>query len=82
MIGPGRNRKSLAYVGNVAALLRHCLSLGPGSHLMNYADKPDLSVTEIVGLIRLALGKSRNQPLPFLIGLVFLGAVSRFGVQD
>lgn len=72
MIGSGRNRKSLAYVGNVAALLRHCLGLGAGFHLMNYADKPDLSVTEIVGLIRLALGKSQKPALaiPYWIGVL------------
>ena len=73
MIGNGMNRKSLAYVGNVAALMKHCLALGPGYHLMNYADKPDLSVSEIVGLIRSALGKSPKSALsiPYWIG--FLG---------
>ena len=72
MIGNGVNRKSLAYVGNVAALLKHCLDLGPGYHLMNYADKPDLSVSEIVGLIRSALGKPPKPALtiPYWLGLI------------
>ena len=46
---------------------------------MNYI-KPDLSVTEIVGLIRLALA-FRTSPY-HLMDWCSWGAVSRFGVQD
>ena len=42
MFGPGTNRKSLAYVQNVAEFLAFSLQFGPGEHLYNYVDKPDL----------------------------------------
>ncbi len=58
MIGDGRNVKSMAYVENVRDFLLHALSFGPGVHLYNYVDKPDLSMTELVGLVRGHLGRS------------------------
>jgi nucleoside-diphosphate-sugar epimerase len=38
VIGDGRNRKSLAYVENLADFLVHALRFGPGAHVYNYAD--------------------------------------------
>lgn len=71
MIGAGKNHKSVAYVKNVAAFLQHCLSFGAGSHLYNYADKPDLNMREMVRGIREALGKKGlGLRLPYLIGLL------------
>lgn len=70
MIGPGRNRKSIAAVGNVAAFLHHCLKLQPGIHLYNYADKPDLITRDLVLTIRRALGlPGKGLRAPYLIGL-------------
>lgn len=73
MVGRGRNRKSMAYVGNVAAFLRWCLDLPPGLHRFNYADKPDLTTAELVGLARRALGRDRHWTarihLPYAVGL-------------
>lgn len=48
MIGNGKNRKSLAYVENVAAFLEYCLALPQGTHVYNYVDKPDLTMNELV----------------------------------
>ena len=42
MFGSGKNRKSMAYVENVAAFLEYSLSFKPGLHIYNYIDKPDL----------------------------------------
>jgi nucleoside-diphosphate-sugar epimerase len=47
MIGNGANRKSLAYVENVSAFLVHSLASGPGVHLFNYADGPDLDMRSL-----------------------------------
>jgi nucleoside-diphosphate-sugar epimerase len=47
MVGDGRNRKSLAYVGNVADFLVHTLASGSGMHLFNYADEPDLDMVTL-----------------------------------
>jgi nucleoside-diphosphate-sugar epimerase len=48
VIGDGRNRKSLAYVANLADFLVYALRFGPGVHVYNYADKPDLDMNRLV----------------------------------
>lgn len=68
-VGKGYNRKSIAYVGNVAAFLIHCLTLD-GCRLYNYADKPDLTMRALVGLVRGAAGlKGLGPSLPYALGL-------------
>jgi nucleoside-diphosphate-sugar epimerase len=67
MAGSGKNVKSMAYVGNVAAFLAHTLSLGPGVHVFNYVDRPDMSTGELVEFIQRSLGKpvkTARIPLP------------------
>ena len=58
MVGSGRNKKSMAYVGNVAAFLAHSLSFGPGVHIFNYVDGPDMSTLDLVSHIQGCLGRS------------------------
>ncbi|MEM7651012.1 MAG: NAD-dependent epimerase/dehydratase family protein [Pseudomonadota bacterium] len=71
MIGDGQNRKSIAYVGNVAAFLQHALSFKAGAHLYNYADKPDLNMRDFVSNVREALGYSGVGPqMPYALGLL------------
>ena len=71
MVGSGRNHKSVAFVENVAAFLQHCLGFGPGVHLYNYADKPDLSMSEFVAHVRSIFGASGlGLRLPYPLGLV------------
>lgn len=60
MVGPGTNVKSMAYVGNIAAFLAHCLSLSPGVHIANYVDAPDMNTRELVARICGSLGKSER----------------------
>lgn len=71
MIGPGTNRKSLAYVENVAALLEQAVSARPGIHTMNYVDQPDFSMNELVILVYRTLGKRAEIGirLPYWLGL-------------
>lgn len=57
MVGPGKNKKSMAYVGNIAAFLAHGLTMGPGVHVYNYVDGPDMSTTELVEHIWRCLGR-------------------------
>jgi nucleoside-diphosphate-sugar epimerase len=52
MVGNGRNRKSMAYVDNVAAFLVTALDVGSGVHIFNYADRPTLDMNTLVSLIR------------------------------
>ena len=48
MFGSGKNRKSMAYVQNVAEFLAFTCRFGAGEHLYNYIDKPDLDMNELV----------------------------------
>lgn len=57
MVGPGTNKKSMAYVGNVAEALTHGLTLGPGVHIFNYVGTPDLKINELVVLLNQSLGR-------------------------
>jgi nucleoside-diphosphate-sugar epimerase len=61
MVGSGDNIKSMAYVGNVAAFLAYTLAMGPGVHIFNYADGPDMKTRDLVDLVWRCLGKS-GQP--------------------
>jgi nucleoside-diphosphate-sugar epimerase len=77
VVGDGRNRKSMAYVENVADALVHVLTRGPGVHVFNYADKPDLDMNELTALARAALGDrhARAMRIPYVLG-VGAGAIS------
>lgn len=57
MVGKGENRKSLAYVENVAAFLEFCMGLPAGIHVANYIDKPDFNMNELVQLVYRLLGR-------------------------
>lgn len=57
MVGSGSNIKSMAYVGNIAAFLCHSLTLGPGVHIANYVDGPDLTTRDLVAHINRCLGR-------------------------
>ena len=76
MVGSGHNRKSMAYVENLCAFLVHVATFGAGTHLYNYADKPDLSMDELVSIILHELGRPAvirprvPYPLGYLGGIV------------
>jgi nucleoside-diphosphate-sugar epimerase len=70
MIGDGSNRKSMSYVGNIAAFLADQVDAPSGITLMNYADKPDLSTREIIAIIKRQLGRPTGSlRLPLSLGL-------------
>ena len=72
MIGDGLNRKSMAYVENIAAFLEYSLDFKPGIHIYNYIDKPDFTMNTLVGYVNKLLGRSSeiNFRLPFSLGLL------------
>ena len=74
MIGRGQNKKSMAYVGNIVALIKNRLERSePGFHVFNYADKPDFSMTELTELIEKKMNiKLSKIRIPFWIGM-FVG---------
>lgn len=60
MFGDGTNRKSMAYVENVAAFLEYSLSFKSGLHIYNYVDKPDLDMNTLVSIARDTLFSKDN----------------------
>ena len=84
MVGNGGNRKSMAYVENIAGFIIYTMSFSPGVHVYNYADKPDFTMNSLVSLVDRTLGKTRRRKfhLPFQVGFAigkcfdFIAAVS------
>jgi nucleoside-diphosphate-sugar epimerase len=76
MIGKGQNKKSMAYVGNVAAFIKHRLELAEeGYHVFNYVDKPDLTMTSLLRVIE----KSLNKRIPSIRIPTWLGFLGGYG---
>ena len=72
MIGNGKNKKSMAYVENLAAFLVKCIESEEKYAVYNYVDTPDFTMNELVSLVR---GKLRGKPsvgirIPKFIGLM------------
>ncbi len=72
MVGDGTNRKSMAYVENVAAFIEYALTFKPGVHIYNYVDKPDFTMNALVGTVNRMLSKSEaiGFRLPYSIGFL------------
>ena len=72
MVGNGLNRKSMAYVENVAAFLEYSISFKSGIHIYNYIDKPDFTMNQLVAHVNKLLGRSSEIKvrLPYWLGLV------------
>ncbi len=72
MFGDGKNRKSMAYVDNVASFLEFNLSSIPGLHIYNYVDKPDLDMNTLISAVRQKLFMKNNVGLRFpkFLGIV------------
>ncbi len=71
MIGRGQNKKSMGYVGNVAAFLKYSVSLNENVGIYNYADKPDLTTQELIGTIYQSFNKTKPKfHIPYIIGIV------------
>jgi nucleoside-diphosphate-sugar epimerase len=72
MVGDGLNRKSMAYVENVAAFLEYSLDFKPGVHTYNYIDKPDFTMNTLVAHVNKLLNRSAEIKfrIPFSIGLL------------
>ncbi len=71
MVGSGENRKSIAYVENVAAFLEYSMSFKPGVHIYNFADKPDFTMNGLVSCVSRMLGRPAKVrfKIPYTAGL-------------
>lgn len=76
MVGKGINKKSMAYVGNIAAFIQYCIETQkPGYRLFNYIDKPDTNMNELVQQVEKSLNKKLPAiRLPYWLG--YLGGIS------
>ena len=72
MVGKGINKKSMAYVLNLTSFLTALLETESGHFIYNYADKPDLSMNELVEIFYQAIGNSKKNNLktPYMLGLL------------
>lgn len=72
MVGHGENRKSMAYVENIAAFIEYSMSFKPGVHIYNYIDKPDFTMNSLVANVNRILGRPEKIKfrLPFSLGFL------------
>jgi nucleoside-diphosphate-sugar epimerase len=70
MVGNGENRKSMAYVENVAAFIEYAMGFKPGIHIYNFIDKPDFTMNSLVASVNRILGRPEKIGfrLPFAVG--------------
>lgn len=76
MVGDGKNKKSMAYIGNVTAFIEKCIDTKVNYGLYNYVDTPDFQMNELVSYVRKVL-KNKNSvgfrvpyPLGLLVGYI------------
>lgn len=71
MIGNGKNKKSMGYVGNIASFLTFLTNMTAGKQIYNFADKEDLSSHEIIDIVTSELGYTKKVPsVPSWFGLM------------
>lgn len=70
MVGSGKNRKSMAYVENIAAFIEYSMKFKPGVHTYNFIDKPDITMNSLVGNVNRILSRPEKIGfrLPFTVG--------------
>ena len=72
LVGSGKNKKSMGYVLNISKFLAE-LSLRDemGEYVYNYADKPDLSMNQLLQIARSAMNKEATIKIriPYILGL-------------
>jgi len=70
-VGACNNKKSMAYVGNVAALLTYLIENAQDYNVYNYIDKPDLTMNELVSVVEKSLDKKIPAiKIPYFWGLL------------
>lgn len=85
MVGNGKNKKSMAYVGNIVAFLKWNIEENKQPYsVYNYIDKPDFDMNDLVNGFEKVLGKKLPPVrLPYCLGLLggycfdFLAFVTR-----
>ena len=74
MIGSGKNCKSMAYVGNIAAFLKWNIEDNQAAYsVYNYVDKPDMNMHDLIRLFERKMGKPCCPSISFPYWLGMLG---------
>ena len=74
-VGNGKNKKSMAYVENVAAFIEFSLNNGPGEHLFNYIDKPDFDMNSLANEVYKILGNKNHKIFHWPYWLGYFGGL-------
>ena len=73
MVGRGKNKKSMSYVGNLVDFILFLLETQKdaiGFSVFNYVDKPDLTTRELVSIVSKVLNRRiPSFPIPYWIGM-------------
>ena len=71
MVGNGKNKKSMAYVGNLVAFIENRLrAVTPGYSVFNYVDKPDFDMNQLIEQIEISLKKKLpSLRIPYFLGM-------------
>lgn len=71
MIGEGKNKKSMGYVGNIAFFLSSLKDSDKRLNIFNFAGKNDLSTQEILDIVKSELNIDRSFPrIPYIVGIL------------
>lgn len=72
MVGNGRNRKSMAYVGNIVAFVKYMIeNVDTGYNVFNYIDKPDNDMNQLVAHVSKVLKKhTPSVHFPYWLGML------------
>jgi len=81
MIGDGKNKKSMGYVGNITLFLASLAQAEKSLDIFNFAGKNDLSTNEIVAIVKDEMSIQKEfARIPYPIGLMgghFLDLISK-----
>jgi GlcNAc-P-P-Und epimerase len=72
MIGNGKNKKSMVYIGNIVAFLIENIFNDEKYNVYNYVDNPDMDMNTLVETVKHTLSKKSNFDirLPYFLGLL------------
>ena len=72
MVGPGKNYKSMAYVGNIVEFIKYKLeNISRSYEVYNYVDKPDLNMNELAAEVEKSLNKKiPSVHIPYPVGML------------
>ncbi|GLR10860.1 UDP-N-acetylglucosamine 4-epimerase [Mixta theicola] len=72
MVGPGKNYKSMAYVGNIVEFIKYKLeNITQSYEVYNYVDKPDLNMNELAAEVEKSLNKKiPSVHIPYPVGML------------